>query len=94
LFVREWGMKLEVTAVPDSIVYVRYADDNEGIWFSVQIPRSELKGPRKKLSMFAQADVDWGFKKPPPPKAFEELTPAEIRTAALDYVQRVLRRKP
>ena len=88
-------MKVVVTAVTDAAVYVRYAndDDPEKAWIDMKIPRSELKGPRKKLGMFAQADVDWGFKDPPPPKPVADLTIAEIETAALEYVQRVLKKK-
>jgi len=42
----------------------------------LEVPRSELKRPVKKLGMFEQADVNWGFKEAPPPKPFEELIPA------------------
>ena len=43
--------------------------------------------------MFEKADVAWGFTKAPPSKSFEELTLAEIETAAADCVQQEIKKK-
>ena len=83
-------MNLEVTAVTDLVVRIRYYDGK--MWIDLAVPRSELKGPPRKLGFFEKADVDWGLAAPPPPKPFEELTQAEIRAAALAYVQREMKK--
>ncbi len=85
-------MSLTLTAVTPSSVRIRYDDGKISI--ELEVPKSELKGPPKKLGMFKQADVDWGYAAPPAPRPFEELTLAEIETAARDYVQRVLKKSP
>ena len=84
-------MTISITAVTPSTVQMSYYDGK--MWIDLEVPRSELHGPPRKLGMFEQADVDWGYKKAPPPKPFEELTLAEIEAAALDYVQRSLKKK-
>ena len=49
--------------------------------------------PPEKLGMFAQADVDWGFKKAPSPRPMPELDREKagvIKLAALNYVKGLL----
>lgn len=84
-------MTISITAVTPETVRIRYYDGK--MWIDLEVPRTDLKGPPNKLGRFAQADVDWGFKAAPPPKPFEELTLAEIEAAALDFVQRALKKK-
>ncbi len=84
-------MTLKVTSVTPSTVRIRHFDGK--MWIDLEVPRSELLLPSRKPGFFEKADIDWGFKRPPPPKPFEELTLAEIEIAAFDYAQRALKKK-
>ena len=58
-----------------------------------QVPAGDLTAPPEKLGMFAQADVDWGFKKAPSPRPMPELDREKagvIKLAALNYVKGLL----
>jgi len=58
-----------------------------------QVPAGALTAPPEKLGMFAQADVDWGFKKAPSPRPMPELDREKagvIKLAALNYVKGLL----
>ena len=68
-------MQLVKTSMTDSTVWLRFADNDDTSkakeWIDVQVSIAALKIPPKKLGMFVQADVDWGFQKRPllPPSA-------------------------
>jgi hypothetical protein len=58
-----------------------------------QIPDGVLQGPPKKLGMFEQADVDWGFKNPPSPQPLGNINRQPVgvvQVAALKYVKRLI----
>ena len=59
----------------------------------VQVPAGALKAPPEKPGMFAQADIDWGFKKAPPPRPLGELNREQagvIKIAALNYLKELI----
>ena len=54
------------------------------------VPPGALTAPAEKLGMFAQADVDWGFKKPPTPQPLGDVNRQPVgivQVAALKYVK-------
>jgi hypothetical protein len=90
-------MKLVKTSVTDSTVWMRFADDDDPAkakeWIDVQVPVNALKAPAKKLGMFAQADVDWGFTKAPSPGALGALSGQPVgvvQLAALKYAKELI----
>ena len=85
-------MTIEIIGRTSSTVRVLYNDGK--MLLDIEVPISELKGPVPKLGKFAQADVDWGYRTPPAPKPFDQLTFQEIQAAVLDYVQKTLKKSP
>lgn len=86
-------MKLIATSINDSHVTMRFADDDDRgkakEWLDFQVPISALKAPPKKLGMFAQADVDWGLTKAPPPEPLklDRQPVGVVQVAALRYLR-------
>jgi hypothetical protein len=92
--VRNDVMKLVKTSMTGSTVWLRFADDDDPAkakeWVDVQVPIRALKAPAKKLGMFAQADVDWGFTKAPSADPLGEVsrqTVGALQLAALRHVK-------
>ena len=75
-------------------VWLRYADTDDPAkakeWIDVQVPIKELKFPPKKLGMFAQADVDWGYKAAPSPEPLSRQPRDIVRAAILRYVRTLI----
>lgn len=90
-------MKLVKTSVTESHVWLRFADNDDAAkakeWIDVQAPVAALKAPPKKLGMFAQADVDWGLEKAPPPVSLGKPSSHQLRVvqvAALRHVKALI----
>jgi hypothetical protein len=90
-------MQLVKTAMTGSTVWLRFADHDDLAkakeWIDVQVPIAALKIPPKKLGMFAQADVDWGFTKAPSPTPLSPLSGQPVgvvQVAALRHVKTLI----
>ena len=87
-------MKFIKTSGTDDLVWLRYADADDPAkakeWIDIQVQAKELKFPPKKLGMFAQADVDWGYKAAPPSEPLSRQPGDLVRAAILRYVRTLI----